>query len=36
MPDDQGSKMKVLNKIEGAGSFSKFKEVLDNILNLEK
>lgn len=36
IPDDQGSKMKLLNKIEGAGSFSKFKEALDNILNLEK
>ena len=36
LAEEKTPKMKVLNKLEGAGSFSKFKEALDNILNLEK
>ena len=34
--EEKSPKMTVLNKVEGAGSFAKFKEALDNILNLEK
>ncbi len=36
IPEEKSSKMRVLNKLEGAGSFAKFKEALDNILTLEK
>ena len=36
LPEEKSSKMKIFNKIEGAGAFSRFKEALDNILTLEK
>jgi protein-disulfide isomerase len=36
LAEEESSKMKVSNKIEGAVAFSKFKEALDNILTLEK
>jgi protein-disulfide isomerase len=36
LSEEAGSKIKVVNKIEGALAFSKFKEALDNILTLEK
>jgi protein-disulfide isomerase len=34
--EEKSPKMTVLNKLEGAGAFSRFKEALDNVLTLEK
>jgi hypothetical protein len=34
--EEKSSTMRVVNKIEGAVPFSKFKEAFDNILRLEK
>jgi protein-disulfide isomerase len=36
LAEEKSPKMKVLNKLEGAGDFSRFKEALDNVLTLAK